>query len=253
MTSFVDAIAPLTLDDIQTLRRSRSLKFVPRTNGAPVLLDWRTFWQLVEDDLLPVERFLVTYKTKPVAHELYRDDGKMNRERLARLFEQGISVVARGIGLHVPAIAELCRDGVAHGLAVDAAGAIVTTGTGGALRRHYDRNDIVILQQEGMKRWRIYGPPEPDPAAEKTGKSPPDTAPIFDEVLRPGDMLFLPAGYWHHCDNSSERSLHLGLAMSVPSGPESDASDFKHGASDMRRKEFDGGRPARLGEPARHS
>ena len=36
---------------------------------------------------------------------------------------------------------------------------------------------------------------------------------MFEDVLRPGDLLFLPAGYWHHCDNEDGRSLHVGFAF----------------------------------------
>jgi ribosomal protein L16 Arg81 hydroxylase len=34
--------------------------------------------------------------------------------------------------------------------------------------------------------------------------------------LQPGDLLFLPAGYWHHCENGPERSLHLGIFLIPP-------------------------------------
>ena len=47
---------------------------------------------------------------------------------------------------------------------------------------------------------------------------PSEQAPIFDEVLNPGDFLFLPGGNWHRCENGPGRSLHLGFFFQPPTG-----------------------------------
>jgi hypothetical protein len=216
VASFVDVIAPLTPADIKALRLGRSLKFQPRETGVSVLVDWATIWRLIEDDALPAERFVVTYRGNTVAPGFYRDDGKMNAGRLALLIEQGVSVITRKINLHVSAVATVCRDAAAHSIPIRTVGAIMTTGVGGALHTHYDADDLIIVQTEGTKRWRIYTPRETDLTADRSGKTSPQTMPVFDEVLRPGDVLYLPAGYWHGCENGPGRSLHLGLFLPPP-------------------------------------
>ena len=88
------------------------------------------------------------------------------------------------------------------------AAAVVTSGRGGALECHYDPEDLVILQIAGTKRWQVFNSP---------AKSP-EGPPIFDQVLQPGDLLFLPARYWHHCENGPHRSLHVSLIFTRPNG-----------------------------------
>jgi ribosomal protein L16 Arg81 hydroxylase len=51
-----------------------------------------------------------------------------------------------------------------------------------------------------------------------TAPLPPKNAPIFDEVLQPGDFLFVPGGNWHHCEAGPGRSLHLGIFIIPPAG-----------------------------------
>src|SRR5262249_55594970 len=97
--------------------------------------------------------------------------------------------------------------------------AIITTGTGGALTPHYDTEDLFILQLEGTKRWRIYGSPMVNPVkGVPKSEAAPQGEPPFNEVVRPGDSLFVPGGYWHECDNGPGRSLHLAITFLPPCG-----------------------------------
>ncbi|MFD7588338.1 cupin domain-containing protein [Kitasatospora sp. NPDC059811] len=80
---------------------------------------------------------------------------------------------------------------------------------------HWDDHDVVVVQLDGAKRWRLYGPTRTAPTwrdveapAEPTGE------PIADLVLTAGDMLYLPRGWWHAvtADQGSE-SLHLTFGL----------------------------------------
>jgi ribosomal protein L16 Arg81 hydroxylase len=77
-----------------------------------------------------------------------------------------------------------------------------------------------LLQVEGRKRWKIFGPPVVNPVVDMKSKvaPPPEETLLFDEVLEAGDFLFLPAGNWHRCENQSSRSLHLGIFFQPPNG-----------------------------------
>jgi len=82
---------------------------------------------------------------------------------------------------------------------------------GGALECHYDDPDLVILQVAGTKRWQVFGP-------SVVAGRPPQGPPVFDRVLQPGDVLFLPAEQWHHCENGPHRSLHVSILFFPPNG-----------------------------------
>jgi len=78
--------------------------------------------------------------------------------------------------------------------------------------------DIIIIQITGSKHWKIYDCPVAYPVAGMAEQAPPRNEPVFRDTLRPGDLLFLPAGHWHHCENGPGRSLHLGIMMEPPTG-----------------------------------
>lgn len=215
---FADLIAPLTPADIAALWRSRTLKYEPRSgeNRFPALLDWGTLWDLIERKIIPLDKCRVTYGRRGVPPLFYTDAGKLNPAKLARLFDQGSSVIVSKLDEYVPAVSALRRDAMADGVAVSHVTAIVTTGGSGALQKHYDVHDLIVVQMEGGKAWRVYGPRDPKPVKALSTKNPPQTPPLHNIVLRPGDILFVPAGTWHVCDNGPDRSLHLALLMKPP-------------------------------------
>jgi hypothetical protein len=229
---FSDLIAPLTPADIAALWRDRELKLQRRSgeNRFFTPLDWNGLWRLVKDHIVPAEKCRVTYGRRVVPPEFYTDDGKINSNKLARLFDQGTSMIVVRLDPHVPTLAAAFQDAAKHGIRLNEAGAIVTTGSIGALETHYDFRDLIILQVEGSKRWRIYGPRVAKPSKATFVNDPPQTPPVLDVLLQANDMLFVPAGFWHICDNGPSRSLHLGLFLRPP------AADRPDRISAMRRE-----------------
>ena len=215
--SFSELIAPLTPADISALWRDRAFKLQPSGGEKhfAALLDWTKLWRLIEDAIIPPVDCRITYARRPVPQLFYEDNEKFSSQKLARLLEQGCSMIVINLHTHVPTLSATLQDAKVHGIRLVEAGAVVTTDSIGALETHYDLYDLIILQVEGSKRWRIYGPRVTKPTTPKL-REPPRTPPMLDAVLRAGDMLFMPAGYWHICDNGPERSLHLGLFLKPP-------------------------------------
>ncbi len=66
--------------------------------------------------------------------------------------------------------------------------------------KHKDKYNVLLLQIEGSKEWRVYG------------KDPEEL--LLHTVLRPGDVLLLPPGYYHEGRTRQRTySLHLSLGM----------------------------------------
>jgi ribosomal protein L16 Arg81 hydroxylase len=224
---FNELVSPLGEAEFRTLLRDRKLAFSrgrspDRHTG---LLNWEMLLDLIERGDHPRGldefRFVRESVTVPAAHWLTRStaDGKIkvNTAKVDEFMSQGFSLVVDHIDRHVPLLAELCNDVKRHNSERSYAAVVVTTGTGGAFKLHYDPEDLVILQVEGTKRWQIFGPPVRNPViGTPKVPPPPEESPIFDEVLQPGDLLFVPAGNWHHCQNGPGRSLHLGIFLIAP-------------------------------------
>ncbi|MGW1196292.1 cupin domain-containing protein [Streptomyces sp. NPDC002536] len=84
---------------------------------------------------------------------------------------------------------------------------------------HWDDHDVVVLQLEGAKRWKIYGATRIDPLRiDVEAPKPPTGAPVTDVVLRAGDMLYLPRGWWHAVAATEGRSLHLTCGLKPTTG-----------------------------------
>ncbi len=220
ISTLQELIAPLGERDFFELLRNRTLSFRRSSGGSRFegLLDWNTLRGLIESGVIPPRKYRLTHRTHKVPELFYIEKGKVNAANLASLIAQGVSVVTDPIQSHIPGLKTLCADITARTGEVTRADAVMTTGAGGAITLHFDLVDIIVLQLEGSKRWRIYGPPVTYPIKGMPAQTPPETAPLFDETLKPGDLLFMPGGYWHHCDNGPGRSFHVALMLNAPTG-----------------------------------
>lgn len=85
---------------------------------------------------------------------------------------------------------------------------------------HWDDHDVVVMQIDGAKRWKLYGPTRTAPMYKDTAEpEPPPEEPTTELVLRPGDVLYLPRGWWHSVAASEgEHSLHLTFGIQTTTG-----------------------------------
>ncbi|MEV7925409.1 cupin domain-containing protein [Kitasatospora sp. NPDC088779] len=86
--------------------------------------------------------------------------------------------------------------------------------------RHWDDHDVVVVQQYGAKRWRLWEPTRPVPTYRDVDTpEEPEGEPVADLVLHPGDVLYLPRGWWHSvtADQGTE-SLHLTFGLVAQTG-----------------------------------
>jgi ribosomal protein L16 Arg81 hydroxylase len=84
---------------------------------------------------------------------------------------------------------------------------------------HRDNQEIFILQLDGRKRWLLYGSSVDgvDRTELRSRSVPPDGA-LFDQVVQPGDFLYIPRGCYHVAVPMNEPALHLTVGVKTPRG-----------------------------------
>lgn len=79
----------------------------------------------------------------------------------------------------------------------------------------WNDQDVIVMQIEGRREWRIYCPttritPAATDTAEPTGE------PAWRGVLNTHDLLYLPRGWWHFDSPLGDHALCLGLRFRNP-------------------------------------
>ena len=130
------------------------------------------------------------------------------------------TVIFNAIGAHIPILAGptlACCDATSLPNALN----MYVTGAGKKTSAppHTDRQDVVVVQTQGRKHWRVYTPPDPalDSLADMyaRGKGEDTLAlhdlegrhgcrKLLDVTLNTGDVLFIPAGFPHTTDTTTD-------------------------------------------------
>ncbi|KQM59376.1 cupin domain-containing protein [Agreia sp. Leaf210] len=147
---------------------------------------------------------------------------QISSDKVLTEFAAGATIVLQGLHRTWPPIIDFTTRLLAdlgHPVQVNA---YVTPASSRGFDPHYDVHDVFVLQIAGEKRWRIHSPVHPDPLADQPwsqhAKAVADeatNAPVIDEVLQPGDVLYLPRGWIHSAEALGDTSVHLTIGMSA--------------------------------------
>jgi len=225
--TLAELVAPLDEAQFLSLLGERKLTLLRGASADRYtgLLNWPLLRGMLDHGLYPKDpvHLRLSRDSATVPHDLWfsktATGSKIDLAKIDAYLAEGFNLCITGIDEHAPHLTALCNDIRARSFEQIKIGVIVTTGKIGAFKIHYDPEDLVILQVEGAKRWTIYGPAVSNPVIGMAQpEPPPEQAPIFDDVLKAGDFLFVPGGNWHRCENQSGRSLHLGFFFQPPTG-----------------------------------
>lgn len=94
-----------------------------------------------------------------------------------------------------------------------------------AFASHYDNHEVFAVHCEGEKLWRIYRNRADAPLDPILGNEEAQAqidaakgAVLMEVRMRPGDLLYIPRGFFHDALASSAESLHLTYAVAPHSG-----------------------------------
>jgi Cupin superfamily protein len=85
---------------------------------------------------------------------------------------------------------------------------------------HWDDHDVLVIQVDGAKRWKLYGQTRVAPMYKDTTEpDPPPSEPVAELVMQPGDLLYLPRGWWHSVSASEGvHSMHVTFGIQTSTG-----------------------------------
>ncbi|MCW8087767.1 cupin domain-containing protein [Sabulicella glaciei] len=147
-------------------------------------------------------------------------DGRVDLPRLLGRFDAGASLVLSQFHETHPPLQRFCRGLEKLFLHAVQANIYLTPPGAQGFRTHYDTHDVLVLQVEGRKRWRVWDGERVERPTRRTpwpGHLAPEGEPHLVS-LAPGDALYLPRGVMHDAATEpGERSLHITIGLLEPS------------------------------------
>jgi ribosomal protein L16 Arg81 hydroxylase len=220
-----DLVAPLSerefLDSFS--RKRRLVVKTTQPERAASLLPWATINHLIAS-VMPSSNIVVNLKGKTCAEFMYRrgPEGQLCPDALQQMATQGISIVLKQIHKYAPPIATLANAierRIGHAVHVNC---YITFGITSAFTPHYDTHDVLAVQVQGAKRWRGYGIPIAYPLKDFPPRVNRDNIaygdPVWEELIEPGDMLYVPRGEAHDAAGEVKPSVHLTFGIQAPNG-----------------------------------
>lgn len=144
------------------------------------------------------------------------EHGHIDLGRVFELFDSGATLVLAEMNEVQAPLARFCRGLERVFLHPVQCNVYLTPPGAQGFRTHYDTHDVLILQVQGEKLWR-YWPTLPVPFANNRTpweNQPPPTGEPLTQMLRPGDVLYVPRGMLHDAaSQGAQSSLHLTIGL----------------------------------------
>jgi ribosomal protein L16 Arg81 hydroxylase len=228
--SFADCLAPLSVSEFLGGYFQKDFLHIPGTpNKFARLFSWEVLNRYLEQHRSEPPYIMMRKQEKDIPTESYMESrtsdwggtlSQLNARALTELLRDGATLSLHQMELiHRPLtlfVAELRR------LFKGYCDLILFAAFAGtqAIYRHEDGDDNLILQIAGRKHWKLFGVTDRFPIRKPVWWSAKDTvgAPVWERVLEPGDVLYLPRGWWHEVTPVNEPSLHLTIGLPVHSG-----------------------------------
>ncbi|HEY3393798.1 MAG TPA: cupin domain-containing protein [Lacipirellulaceae bacterium] len=151
------------------------------------------------------------------------------------LVDEGHTVFVRHAERHHPCLAELAAAFEKAFLGPVNIHVFVTPAGAPGFSWHYDAEDVFIIQTQGVKEYSLRkNTVNPWPLEETLPADmhyERELMPLMRVLLEPGDLLYIPCGYWHKaesktCKEGGQSPVAISLAVGVMSRAAIDVYDF---------------------------
>lgn len=231
MITLDELLHPITRERFDADYNDRKPLHIPAATGASkrALLDWSSFNGLMDQSSIWTPQSLkLVFNGRPIPAEHYCVETQTQSglaltpspARVQTLLAKGASLIAGDVHMLTPPLRTLSRDlGRAFAALV---GANVYCSFGGvqAFETHFDLHHVFAVQCEGEKTWRLYenraDSPVSFPIDDVEGRrwfTETRGALMTEVTMRPGDVLYLPRGWYHEAMTVEGASLHVTFSV----------------------------------------
>lgn len=182
------------------------------------LFSWEQFNYLINFSELDESTIELIVEGRSFAAYGISTQDVLKEGRLQNFIQQGATLKIKKIHKKIPKIANfiaLLRHDLGYEIDVNTYASFPERQ---AYDNHYDTNDVIILQIEGKKKWKIFQESVKNPSKKQRSSfyKPPSDPPYLECTLQQGDVLYIPRGHWHYAMTVEEPSLHLTLGIHCP-------------------------------------
>jgi hypothetical protein len=231
---FAEFLAPFDAGTFRSQYFGRQPLHVRRKDAGASLLPWQRFNEVLA--LTPYwneESLKVYFKSRAALRENYCDTADaragapapVNPAKVKALMGLGASLVANQLHRVCPAVGAVAAMLEREFAARVSANVYCSFQGVQAFQTHFDLHDVFAVQAEGEKTWRVYearadAPVNPVPPGDEWEKWLTETRGklLFEAVMRPGDVLYLPRGQYHDALTGAQASLHVTFGVSPATG-----------------------------------
>ena len=234
MTDFRSFLAPCDADTFRAQYFGKRPIHIRREAAGSAALSWRRFNEVLgiapywNEDTLKIylrnraalrENYCHTADVRPGAK------APADPAKVQALLGLGASLIANHIHRVCPEVAAIaCM--LEHEFAARVAANAYCSFKGvQAFQTHFDLHDVFAVQMEGEKTWRVYesradAPVVPLPPGEEIEKWLVASRGqlLFEAVMKPGDILYLPRGQYHDALTGAQASLHVSFGVTPATG-----------------------------------
>lgn len=229
MNSFRDIIAPITKDEFFLKYWGNEFLHIPGgEKDFYKLLPWTQLNKILSEHRLDSPRLRISKGGKTVSPEEYtqyyvsRRGGRTPQiitESLNKILSEGATLIIDAVDELYSPIKLLAKNIEYYVNEPVQANAYISWGNTSGFNTHWDDHDVIIIQVSGKKNWFIYGETRKYPLYRDVKietEAPRDL--IWEKTIQPGDLLYIPRGWWHDAMASDEPSVHLTFGITNRNG-----------------------------------
>ncbi len=168
-------------------------------------------------DLKEGDLILADARRGGIETDVYLDDeGFVDRGAVASQYRAGATIILNQAQRSIPGLGALC-EGLEHVFSSHVqTNVYLTPPDSQGFPSHFDNHDVLVMQVEGRKHWRLYNTPIDTPyRGEGFDRHEHARGEVtHDFVLGPGDCAYIPRGLMHDAETAgNEASLHVAIGL----------------------------------------